>query len=137
MNNLKVKVFVYGTLKPGEFNYQRYCAGKVVEEIKAIAFGQLYNLSCGYPGMTLGEGKVQGYLLTFNDPAILSCLDELEDYKPNRMPEANEYNRQLIEVYDQSAQSLGFVWAYLMSSERVEQLQGIFLASGCWSSGVL
>ncbi len=29
------KVFVYGTLKPGEANYQKYFAGKVIEAQKA------------------------------------------------------------------------------------------------------
>jgi gamma-glutamylcyclotransferase (GGCT)/AIG2-like uncharacterized protein YtfP len=28
---MQMKVFVYGTLKPGECNYQRYCEGKVVD----------------------------------------------------------------------------------------------------------
>lgn len=129
----QLKIFVYGTLKPGESNYQRYCAGKVVEEIEAIAFGQLYNLPFGYPAMTLGDGKVHGYLLTFNDSAILSCLDELEDYEPNRMPEANEYNRHLIETFDLSGKSLGMVWVYLMSWQLVQKLGGVMISSGCWS----
>ncbi|TAH29142.1 MAG: gamma-glutamylcyclotransferase, partial [Oscillatoriales cyanobacterium] len=32
-----MKVFVYGTLKPGECNYLRYCEGKVVDALPAIA----------------------------------------------------------------------------------------------------
>lgn len=40
-----VKVFVYGTLKPGESNYQRYCdRSSVVESQRAIALGQLFAL---------------------------------------------------------------------------------------------
>jgi len=27
---MSIRVFVYGTLKPGEVNYQRYCEGKVI-----------------------------------------------------------------------------------------------------------
>lgn len=132
----QLKIFVYGTLKPGESNYQRYCAGKVVEEIEAIAFGQLYNLPLGYPGMTLGESPVQGFVLTFADCDVLSLLDELEDYEPNRTPELNEYNRQLIEVYSCSRQPLGVVWVYLMSFERVKRLKGVLIPSGCWSGSV-
>ena len=33
------KVFVYGTLKPGEINYQRYCEGRIAKEEEAIASG--------------------------------------------------------------------------------------------------
>jgi gamma-glutamylcyclotransferase (GGCT)/AIG2-like uncharacterized protein YtfP len=129
-----VKVFVYGTLKPGEINYDRYCVGKVVQEKPAIAYGQLYHLSLGYPGMILGGGQVQGFLLTFADSAIFDSLDELEDYNPNRPQEDNEYNRQKIEVYDLVGQSLGLAWVYFMTLEKVQDFQGVLIPSGCWSS---
>ncbi len=135
MNNLKI--FVYGTLKPGESNYQRLCVGKVVVEEKAIAYGQLFDLTLGYPGMTVGENPIQGFVLTFADGAILSILDQLEDYEPNRSETENEYNRQLIEVYNRSGESLGLVWVYLMSLERVQQLGGVMINSGCWNREVL
>ncbi|HEY9596954.1 MAG TPA: gamma-glutamylcyclotransferase [Cyanophyceae cyanobacterium] len=127
-----VKVFVYGTLKPGEINYQRYCVGKVVEAQEAIAYGQLFDLSLGYPAMTLGENPVQGCLLTFADPAILSALDELEDYNPHRALEENEYYRQQIETYNLAGQSLGMAWVYLMTPEQVQHLDGVLITSGCW-----
>ncbi len=72
-----VQVFVYGTLKPGERNYQRYCAGKVVEAQRAFTLGRLFALPMGYPAMTTGADIVHGYLLTFADLAILDALDEL------------------------------------------------------------
>lgn len=129
-----VKVFVYGTLKPGEINYDRYCAGKVVKEQPAIAYGQLYHLSLGYPGMIRGDDQVQGFLLTFADSAIFDSLDQLEDYDPNRRPEDNEYNREQIEVYDKAGQSLGLAWVYFMTLGKVQNFQGIHIPSGCWSS---
>jgi gamma-glutamylcyclotransferase (GGCT)/AIG2-like uncharacterized protein YtfP len=135
LNNFKI--FVYGTLKPGESNYQRLCVGKVLEEKRAIAFGQLFDLPLGYPGMTVGKSPIQGFVLTFADAAILSVLDELEDYDPNRSESDNEYNRQLIETFDLSGQSLGVVWVYLMSLGRVQRLGGVRISSGCWSREVL
>ena len=130
---MNLNLFVYGTLKPGGVNYQRYCAGKAVEEKQAIAFGQLFDLPIGYPAMTLGERKVQGFVLTFADSAILSLLDELEDYDPNRMPQDNEYNRQPIETYDLEGQSLGLAWVYLMTLEQVQRLGGLLIPSNWWS----
>jgi gamma-glutamylcyclotransferase (GGCT)/AIG2-like uncharacterized protein YtfP len=50
-----ISVFVYGTLKPNEANYQKYCAGKVIREIKAFTWGQLFHLSLGYPAIYLRE----------------------------------------------------------------------------------
>ena len=129
-----LKVFVYGTLKPGEINYQRLCAGKVVEEKRAIAQGHLFALPFGYPAMTPGDGRVQGYVLTFTDPEVLHALDLLEGYHPQRPLEQNEYNRQLIETFNLSGEPLETAWAYLMSPDLVRSYGGIFLHSGWWSN---
>lgn len=129
-----LRVFVYGTLKPGECNYQCYCLGKVVEEQQAIAFGQLFALPIGYPAMTPGNNKVQGFLLSFTDSTILFELDQLEDYKPNRPLQENNYDRKLIEIFDRLEQPLGTAWAYFMTPEDVKTRGGIFIPSGCWTS---
>lgn len=128
-----VRIFVYGTLKPGEVNYKRYCAAKVLDSKRAIALGKLFALPMGYPAMTLENSQVQGYLLSFADLEILSHLDELEDYQPHRHLSENLYNRQQIEIYNLQGLSLGFAWVYLMSPERVSQLGGIPEADGWWS----
>jgi len=128
-----VRVFVYGTLKPGETNYQRYCTGKVLEAKRAIAIGQLFALPLGYPAMTLGESPVQGFLLSFPDSTVLRYLDWLEDYKPHRPAVENEYIRQQIETYSLAFASLGLAWVYLMSPERVRSYRGILLPNGWWS----
>jgi gamma-glutamylcyclotransferase (GGCT)/AIG2-like uncharacterized protein YtfP len=86
--------------------------------------------------MTHGETPVQGFLLTFADPNVLTTLDELEDYNPNRLPQENEYERQQIEIYNLSAQSLGLAWVYLMTPEQVQRLGGVLLRSGWWSGYV-
>ncbi|MBN3870230.1 gamma-glutamylcyclotransferase [Nostoc sp. JL33] len=128
-----VGVFVYGTLKPGEANYQRYCAGKVVDVKRAFVQGKLFALPMGYPAMTLGDSQVHGYLLSFPNSRILNELDVLEDYQPNRQTAENLYNRQIIEVYQPQSLSLGWAWVYLMTLERVEQLGGFLQPDGCWS----
>ena len=130
-----LKVFVYGTLKPGECNYPRYCAGKVVEEKKAIAYGQIFHLpNFGYPAMTLGEDKVEGYLLTFANPDVIYHLDSLENYDEGRSRSKNLYDRQQIEVYDLEGRSLGLAWAYFMTTAQVTGFDGVSLPSGCWYS---
>ncbi len=126
-------IFVYGTLKPGESNYQRYCAAKALSAKRAIALGQLFALPFGYPAMTPGESLVQGFLLSFPDSAILRHLDWLEDYHPHRPAEENEYNRQLIEIYNLASASLGKAWAYLMTPEQVHLCDGILISDGWWS----
>jgi gamma-glutamylcyclotransferase (GGCT)/AIG2-like uncharacterized protein YtfP len=129
---LSFKVFVYGTLKPGECNYPYYCARSVVEAIQAYTWGNLYHLPLGYPGMTLGESKTFGFILTFANEEILASLDELEDYEPGRSPQENEYQRQKILVYELTGKPLDEVWGYLMTPEKVKQLEGVFMPSGWW-----
>lgn len=128
-----VQVFVYGTLKPGERNYQRYCAGKVLEVQRATTLGRLFALPMGYPAMTTGKDTVHGYLLTFADLGVMDALDELEDYQPDREMSENLYNRHNLEVYNLLGASLGLAWIYLMQSARVKQLGGIYLPDGWWS----
>lgn len=129
----KTYVFVYGTLKPGEKNYLSYCAGRTMAETKAYTLGHLYHLPLGYPAMAFGKQKVEGYLLTFPNTSILTSLDELEDYQPDRSPNLNEYNRQQVFVYSLTADVLGKAWVYLMNLEKIQQAQGKFINSGCWS----
>jgi gamma-glutamylcyclotransferase (GGCT)/AIG2-like uncharacterized protein YtfP len=131
-----VSVFVYGTLKPNEANYQKYCASKVIRETKAFTWGQLFHLSLGYPAMTEGDCKVEGFVLTFDDLSILKKLDELEDYQPYRSKEENEYDRRLISVYSSTADPLGQVWSYLMSFEKIQQYQGKPINSGWWTGNL-
>lgn len=128
------KVFVYGTLKPGEFNYPIYCQGKTIAEIAAYTKGQLYHLPPGYPGMTVGNNKVEGYLLFFSDHKILGDLDYLENYRENRAAQLNDYNRQQVPVFSLSSESLGTAWCYLMSKNKVSLYRGRLLNSHSWHS---
>ncbi|AUT01481.1 hypothetical protein CLI64_14375 [Nostoc sp. CENA543] len=132
-NSGGVRIFVYGTLKPGEINYQRYCTNCVVDAQKAMTRGELFALPMGYPAMTMGKELVHGYLLTFAEPEILDVLDYLEDYEPTREMSANLYNRYEIEVYSINYVSLGWAWVYVMNPEKVKQLGGRHLVDGCWS----
>lgn len=126
-------VFVYGTLKPGECNYQKYCAERVVQVRGATARGQLFALPLGYPAMTVGAGIVEGVILSFTDDLILSDLDQLEDYQPDRPPQQNEYQRQSIQTYQRhNQQPLEMTWAYLMEITKVQAWGGVQLPQGCW-----
>lgn len=128
-----LRVFVYGTLKPGEENYQRYCAGKVVNTAQAVALGKLFALPMGYPAMTPGDSPVHGYLLSFTNSDIITALDELEDYHPARTPLENLYNREKIEIYSPQGNYLGSAWVYIMTEELANRLGGTPLPDGWWS----
>ena len=126
-------VFVYGTLKPNQANFEQYCAGKVIAMQQAIAYGELFVLPMGYPAMIVGNSPVYGYLLSFNDDSILESLDELEDYQSDRASIENLYNRQQIEVFDMQGRLLGKAWAYFMTSFQVIKFGGISQPNGLFS----
>lgn len=129
-----LRVFVYGTLKPGGYYHAQYCADRLITAQEAIVYGLLYDLPAGYPALTAGDRPVYGYLLSFADPAVLQDLDDLEDYRPDRPTVENEYIRQQREVFDLKGRSLGLAWVYLMQPERVEQMGGVLLPDGKWFS---
>lgn len=134
---MRVRIFVYGTLKPDELNrpdaneYQRSCRAHLLSAEPAIAYGHLYHLPVGYPAMIPGNAIVQGFLLSFKTASILKILDEYEGYDPNS-PE-NDYDRQRIEVFDSQYLSLGQAWAYFMQPKQIDLYRGIPLPNGIWN----
>lgn len=129
-----LRFFVYGTLKPGYVNYQRYCAGKVIDQQPAIALGHLYALPVGYPAMTSGNTWIKGWLLSFTDPTVLQILDKLEGYNPQQPEQQNHYQRQQTPVFAIDQSSLGSAWCYFMCPRQIQQMAGILLPKGEWSA---
>jgi len=87
------RLFVYGTLKPGQERYgplEKYCNGRNVElnPRPATTAGLLYALDHGYPGLMKqepGDKKtlVQGHILNIDsDPAIVGVLNSIEGFNP-------------------------------------------------------
>ena len=132
-NSGLLRVFVYGTLKPGEANYEYYCNNKVLDLKKAYVRGELYALPQGYPAAIQGNNFVYGYLVSFSTSEVLSHLDRLEDYHPQRPISENLYNRKQVEIYDLNNNSLGLAWVYFMSLAMVHTLKGTPQTDGWWS----
>jgi len=130
------RVFVYGTLKPGEENYDRYCKNWVTQSQEATVQGKLFALPAGYPALTSGNNRVYGFLLSFIDPAVLALLDELEGYDPSRSLSQNDYLRVETQVSSLACNPLGRAWIYQMQPERIAQARGIWLPEGYWSNQI-
>jgi gamma-glutamylcyclotransferase (GGCT)/AIG2-like uncharacterized protein YtfP len=138
-----LNVFVYGTLKPGESNFDRYCGNKVIASNRAYILGELYHFpALGYPGMIHGTRRVHGFVLTFADAMILTNLDELEDYDPGRQTAENDYTRELVMTYTPDGIPSISAWAYFMTlvgvaapwEHRISQWGGILVPDGWWTS---
>ena len=53
-------VFVYGTLKKGCDNHERFCQGYDTWE-PALVQGRLYDIGLGFPMMEVPEESILGY----------------------------------------------------------------------------
>ncbi|MBH55517.1 MAG: hypothetical protein CMI18_14400 [Opitutaceae bacterium] len=139
-DELKTRVFVYGTLKPGGRYHEKFCGGFNFQFQPAKVRGQLFDFPhLNYPGATEVQNNwIQGMLLLFAEPPsqVLPALDELEGFSPDREPQLNEYYRKEVPVYDQdSEKSIGQGWCYFMNQERICKDGGIPISAGSWEEG--
>ncbi len=132
--NTKIKVFVYGTLMPEEFNHQAYCHHQIEPPALGYVRGRIYHLQYfGYPALAIGEDRVWGYCLTFPAGFSLEHLDSLEDYQPGRSPQENVYDRCWTRVFGPEDRVMTEAWLYRMDPEKIKQYGGIYLPDGRWS----
>ena len=83
INDVSSKIFVYGSLREGFYNYEKYLAGDVLKNEIGILSGELFELKgLGYPALLQGANTVVGEIMTLNGDvkAIMQTLDELECY---------------------------------------------------------
>ena len=105
-------VFVYGTLRPGQRNYERLLAGRTMQESPAIAKGlALYGHRFPYAVPQSGARTV-GDLITIKPSLyreVLADLDQLEGYQPNR-PESSHYLRSTRSIVATVSTPNGGTW---------------------------
>ncbi|RIH77837.1 Gamma-glutamylcyclotransferase family protein YtfP [Calidithermus terrae] len=129
-----VAVFVYGTLKQGQRNFEvSRRAGWVRSERAWLEGFQIYHLPraserpYSYPAIVAGEGRVWGEVQYFADlEAALVPLDALEDA-------GREYERVEVEARRPDGGAVR-VWTYVYPSlEAVRRVNGVLCPGGDWS----
>ena len=72
-----LKLFVYGTLKRGFWNHDRFCRG-VLDIQEAVVRGRLYEMHSGIPVLQVPDEDVLGHDTsdTLADVATQACLSE-------------------------------------------------------------
>lgn len=123
-------LFVYGTLRPGRSNHDRFCSD-ALEIVPAWTTGEVYDLPFGYPAMVAsGDGRVTGELLRFPDPAAaLHRIDRLEGFVPDS---GRDYDRVVVDAEPVGGSPVR-AWCYVQPRERILAIRGARrVPSGDW-----
>lgn len=126
------KIFVYGSLMEGFFNYNKYLVGNSLHVDPAYTFGKLYDLPYkGYPALIEGNDVVYGQIITVkNLESLLPTLDALENYANSNN---DEYLRKYREVYDQYGNTLlVYCYIYQVHTDSKFFKEAIYLTDGNW-----
>ena len=130
----KLPFFFYGTLRPGERNYEQLLKGRTRREengwwlegaelyLHAVSSYlhlkpgvTTYQPSGSYPYMTEGKGRVAGHLVELKPElydTLLTELDWLEGYSEGAPDEESEYLRVVREVVHENGTRCQ-TWVYL------------------------
>lgn len=127
------KLFVYGSLMQGFFNYNKALMGKIHSSVPARVQGNLYHLQKdGYPALVPGDGWVFGELIELkNFKETIVHLDQIENYRIGNKD--NEYERlmTLVEVIDTGTKEQAYVYWYNLSLD-TEDKSVISIKDGNW-----
>lgn len=125
------RVFVYGSLRQGFWNFQRLLDGKVNSIISGEIKGSLYHLPEGYPAAIEGDGNVKGEVLELADDDLLVRLDSLEGYKEEG--QNNLYERKKVNVRLKGGKEIS-CWVYFYGKGNFQHLKekGVLITDGDW-----
>lgn len=132
--NKERKIFVYGSLMEGFFNYKKYLEGNVLSKENASIEGKLYDMPHkGYPAVINGPDTVYGELYTLKDfNKNLEALDKMENYFGENDPN-NEYNRIIVSVTLESGEKEdAYMYFYNLESSSDFKNNSIYIAHGDW-----
>ena len=130
------KIFVYGSLREGFFNYDKYLLGKVNACDQGMVKGKLYHLSHkGYPALVDGDDNIMGEIMDMkNFPLNIISLDNMEGYVSNEDSSQNEYTRTVIEVYNLNTDKFEncYVYKYEENNDIDFTLNSDYISHGDW-----
>jgi gamma-glutamylcyclotransferase (GGCT)/AIG2-like uncharacterized protein YtfP len=128
------RLFVYGSLMEGFFNYEKIFSGRVISRTPARVRGILYHQSRkGYPAIIPGGGWVRGEFLEMKDfPRILAVSDELENYFGDAGN--NEYERRVspVELLPEGVPAFAHVYWYARNDLGSAENPAELIPSGDW-----
>lgn len=135
------KIFVYGSLREGFFNYDKYLNGKVLKPTLAKVKGKLYHLSDkGYPALLDGNDEVIGEIMEMKDfYKDIVPMDEMEGYFSPENTSLNEYTRTVMTVknLETNEEEECYVYKYEQYTQDDFKNHAVYLPTGDWKKYML
>lgn len=138
-----INLFVYGSLREGFFNYNKYLTNKVIEKKDAkVENMKLYHLPYkGYPAITIGQDVVFGEIMVLSEDYYedtMRAIDEMEGFISENNPE-NEYHKIILEVENlhSNKKEKCFVYFYNKDKDKLFDSRAIYLSHGNWKEYML
>ncbi|MER7741089.1 gamma-glutamylcyclotransferase family protein [Streptomyces sp. NPDC096538] len=133
---MNLPFFVYGTLRPGEVNHDRFLRGRTAREEPGRLRGAVLYEGPGYPyAVEAPDGEVRGELVTALPEAyaeLLARLDRLEEYVPG--DPRNLYDRVARPVVRETGGATVRAWVYVAAPAVAARLRAraTRVAGGDW-----
>ncbi|MDU3524841.1 gamma-glutamylcyclotransferase family protein [Clostridium sp.] len=139
--NKKLKIFVYGSLREGFFNYDLYLKGKINSIRPAEISGfELYHMPYkGYPAVLPGKNTIVGEVVELiNYDSTLKPMDEMEGFLGEGNPN-NEYSRKIVKVKLTDDESFEDCYSYFYNKDIDTKFQdeAIYIENGDWKEYML
>ncbi len=138
-----INIFVYGSLREGFFNYDKYLDGKVVKKEDAMLKGmKLYHMPYkGYPAITPGNDNILGEIMVINEDdyeETVKAMAELEGFISENNPD-NEYHKVILEVENLQTNEIEkcFVYFYNKDKDFMFDSESVYIPSGDWKKYML
>lgn len=114
--SVRMKLFVYGSLRMGLYNYELYLKGKSRFLGYGYVIGELYSLKeRSYPALLLGNSRILGEIYEV-DEAAARAVDALEEYVPGSSE--NEYEKINTQILDEQGRQLDILPVYWYHVEK-------------------
>lgn len=138
-----INIFVYGSLREGFFNYNKYLEGKVSNKKEAkLENMKLHHMPYkGYPAITHGNDTILGEIMVINEDdyeETVKAMDEMEGFISENNPE-NEYHKVILDVEDitTNKKEKCFVYFYNKDKDKEFDSKSIYISNGDWKKYML
>lgn len=138
-----INIFVYGSLREGFFNYNKYLEGKVSNKKEAkLENMKLHHMPYkGYPAITHGNDTILGEIMVINEDdyeETVKAMDEMEGFISENNPD-NEYHKVILDVEDitTNTKEKCFVYFYNKDKDKEFDSKSIYISNGDWKKYML